>query len=155
MAAGIGEAASVIGILGLAGETIKASSKLYTFCKAYQSLDVQFEKISNELVGLENDIGRIEATVKIVADDASLREQFVNLGITLTECRKCIEVWTKRIEDLDLESMKGRKAFVTKLKVVADRDYFPSIQREIRDFRGRINTALNLFDLYVDGEQSL
>lgn len=71
MASELGVASSIIGIFGLAGETIKASSKLYIFCKAYRSLDIWFENIGKELGDLENDVRRIEATAKVVATDAS------------------------------------------------------------------------------------
>lgn len=147
--AGIGEASSVIAIAGLAGDTIKASFKLYTFCKSYESLDSNFEEIAKELQGLQDDVQQIERLSPTAPIDPTFNQQFSHLGLALADCRKFVEEWTKRIAALDLGSGKGRKAFVKKLKIVADQEYFPRIREGIMNHRKRINTSLNTLELYV------
>jgi hypothetical protein len=143
--AGLGEAASIAGIISLAGQTLQATSTLYTFCKTYRNIHIEFEQTSKELEGLRNILQQIE---RFATDDTSRislpTDAVSGLQESLSECRKDIEMWAQKVELLGIADAKGAKRVLTKIKVSADKDYFKRPRERLCIHRAQIGLSLGL-----------
>jgi hypothetical protein len=72
MAGGLGEAASIAGIIGVVGQTIQATTKLYTFCKVYRSIHKDFELVGEDVECLQYSLIQAERLLPFLcASDCS------------------------------------------------------------------------------------
>lgn len=80
MAAGLGKAAAIAGIVSLAGQTVQSMSTLYTFCKTYKNVHVQFEQVGKELEDLRTFLVKVESlTTNETAGTSQHAESFAML----------------------------------------------------------------------------
>jgi septation ring formation regulator EzrA len=146
--AGLGEAASIAGLISLAGQTIQATSKLYTFFQTYKTIHTQFERTGQELESLEDVLRQIERVITNATVKGSTPiDVIVTLEARVKECRDDIEKWTKKVELLGLDGAKSTKRVITKLKVTADKAYFTRVREQLCFHRSQINLSLGVLGL--------
>ncbi|PQE26680.1 hypothetical protein CJF30_00011107 [Rutstroemia sp. NJR-2017a BBW] len=148
MATGLGEAASIAGVISLAGLTIQATSMLYTFCKTYEDIDVQFRQTGKELENLQNILRQIE---RFTTDGTLLSTDAISiLKARISECQHDIELWNQKLALLGFDKAKGTKRFLTKIKMSADKAYFTKIRERLCIHRAQIDLSLGLLGIDVN-----
>ena len=145
MMAGLGEAASFAGLISLAGQTLQATSALYTFYERYKTVDVQVEQIGKELRNLRNSLQQIEL---LATDESAKTSQPTDAAATLShhilECRDEIESWNRKLDSINLCGAQGAKRFLRKMKVSANREYLTGIRERLRFQREQLDLSLNM-----------
>ena len=125
----VAEAASVAGLVSLAGQAVQATSRLYAFIKAYKELSFETEALLKELAYLRDVLDGIAA----VAEATSSANNDVTPAIRrlhggLQRCRETIvevEGNLKRV----IEPPEGH--VLRKMKVAARKDFFDRLRQTI------------------------
>jgi hypothetical protein len=143
--AGLGEVASFAGLISLAGQTVQATSALYTFYERYKTADVQVEQIGKELRNLRDSLQQIEL---LTTDESAKASQPTDAAATLShhilECHDEIESSNRKLDSINLCGAQGTKGFLRKIKVSANREYSIGIRERLRFQREQLGLSLNL-----------
>jgi hypothetical protein len=130
--AAVGEAATIAGLLGLAGLAVQAAAKLYTYLVDYRSIHPRVADVIQELERLHPALSEISRAANLAASGAGSPPS--SLTLIFTELRSCHECINKINFDLDKVKDKTRDApqrFLEKLKLAADKDRFLKISSRL------------------------
>jgi hypothetical protein len=145
--AGIGEAATIAGLLSLAGQAVQAATVLYTYLKAYKDIHPRISDAAQELEHLHLCLSEIWKAASLAATGASASPSSLELIFTsLDKCYECM-----RQVEVDLDSVKGkaRKGLIKKLKIAAEKDYFLNITVQLSVRRQELLLLLSTSSWYV------
>ena len=121
---GLGEAASIAGIIGVAGQAISSASALYTFCKTYRHVEPDIEHTTNEVERLSTVLLQLERLVPTLSaaacSPATIRAAEYQIGA----CKNDLADWSRTVDGLDLKNARVTKRMKEKLKIAADRGFF-------------------------------
>lgn len=125
--AGIGEAATIAGLISLAGQTVHAASTLYAFFKAYRSVYPRVQEIVSALDGLLNCLSNVRqaaSTAEIVHGQGAIIDVFAAI-------KGCYELLENIETQIDPIKASGKGNIVKKLKLAAQKDYFTTIYQQL------------------------
>jgi hypothetical protein len=149
MAAGLGEAASILGILGVAGQAIESASTLYTFCKAYKVVNSELERMIQDIESLFNLLVEIKRLLPVLSATASSPEIINAAQRQIQTCNVDLASWVQKIDFLNLDTAKGPRAMYKKVKIVADKGYFAGIRTQLSSHREEITLLITVLASYV------
>ena len=139
MATGIGEAASIAGIISLAGQTIQATSKLYNFVKRYQTIDSKFEQTENHIKGLRSILQQLERITSNVDAIALIPAVAITVvRARLSDCYNDMKQYSWKVELLELDEAKGVGRVLRKIKLSADNNIFKEIGKMLANHKAQI-----------------
>jgi chromosome segregation ATPase len=145
MAGGLGEAASIAGLISLAGQTIQATSKLYTFCQTYKNINARLEQTRIEIQGLRSILQQIETiTSEATASTLVSSESLANMKARITDCRTDLENWTQKVDSFGLDEAQRAKRILTKIKLSVNKAFFAMIREQLCFHRTQIDLSLGL-----------
>ncbi|KAL9112350.1 MAG: hypothetical protein Q9227_003468 [Pyrenula ochraceoflavens] len=126
---GVGEIASVAGIISLAGQSVQVASSLYSFIEAYKQIVPEAERLLDEIERLRKIISDI-----VVVADAHL--QTANSGGSLVQrLQDAISRCSRTMSETELslkevsECSNGRRK--NRIKAAAQKGYFTDLSRRI------------------------
>jgi hypothetical protein len=91
------------GFLNLAGQTVQASSGIYTFCKAYQRVHVDIDQTRKQVENLKTVLLQVERLIlSFFATSPFSPETVSSLERQVFICRKDLEEWSDKIERFGL-----------------------------------------------------
>ena len=139
---GLGEVASIAGIISLAGQTVQTASSVYNLLKAYKRIYPRVLEIQKEIVSLQN----ILHGVANLNSQASLstRNQFSSLQACVIGCRKALESLERQLRPLEATSTGLFKRILKKAKLAADAEYFSTMYRQLQLCRADLSLQLEL-----------
>ncbi|KAL9610811.1 MAG: hypothetical protein Q9167_004511 [Letrouitia subvulpina] len=126
---GIGEAASIAGLVTIAGQCVKQISKLYSFVRDFQNVVPQTTSLFNELELLQQCLSQIQTVAsRALAVNCDFSRSVDALFGAVDRCHGSII----QIEDQLRAVYPGKKNMVwNRLKVTAARDFFARFQAQI------------------------
>lgn len=128
---GIAEAASIVGIVGVAGQTIQSASALYSFCKTYRHVESDLGRISNDVERLNVILVQLERLLTNLSAAAHTETSIRAAEYQIHACKNDLADWRQKIEGLGLKDAKAAKKIKEKLKIAADKGFFTSIHARI------------------------
>lgn len=145
--AGLGEAASVAGLIALAGSTFQAVCNVYAFCKSYQSVQPKLQGVMEELGRLKETLSQVQRVASQAATPSSgSLNTIAVLQNNICECRASLE----DLEGLVQQSQRrGRGTLFRTAKVAANPDHFAAIYRQLSSHRENLTIKLGLLAWYV------
>ena len=145
MSAGLGEVASIAGILSLAIQSLKIIDDISDFCKAYRSTDHDIQDALKDLEILRQVLIYVELTSKtdLVSSRCPLGLRTV-LRDCIVRCRQDLYTWTASVKNLVPENASQLQIFVKRIKVAANADRFTSVGYGALKHCQRINMCLHL-----------
>lgn len=147
MAAGIGEAASIAGLFGLAGQTVQAASTLYRFVQAYKNVSIEIASTTEEIVRLENVLCHAQ---KLAADTPVSTLLSPDIVAALEKdiglCRSDLQKWNEEVESLKHTQISHPRKVLNKLKIASDKGFFLLIRAGISKHLKAITAILGLLD---------
>ncbi|KAH0538027.1 hypothetical protein FGG08_005339 [Glutinoglossum americanum] len=146
MAAGLGEAAGIAGIISLTGQTVKATSALYIFCKSYKDVNSEIAKTNQDLKDLRDVLYQCRRLATGMADGAAPTDTVDLLTQQITRCQADVKDWNQKFASLGLEESKGAARFLKRLRVAADRSYFSRIMDRISSHKEQIALSLGVLE---------
>lgn len=126
---GIGEAASIAGLVAIAGQSLNISSKLFGCIKAYQSVIPQAHKLAGELNQLQDCFVQIQHITSQAID--FVPELSYHVGALLHQVSACQLTMTTMLQKLQNVDPNKRKLRWKQIKVAADGDFFIQLQAQI------------------------
>ena len=141
--AGVGEAASIAGLIVVAGQCLDQLSKLYSLVKAFQGAFEQARKLADELTLLRQCLSQIQniasPAISIVPD---LSEPVVALFTTVSRCQNTIAEIQQKIQTI----YPSKKRLIWKrVKVAAARDFFTLVQTQVLSEKQDLILRLDAF----------
>lgn len=144
--AGIGEAASIAGLVSLAGQSLHGLVGLYCFVKAYENTIPESQAIPCQIDFLRDLVSRLSA-----------RSNQINNGLISTEL---VDRLSKRLRGchstlvaMELELLPivagGRGSSTRRLKVAARRKYFTTMHSKLTAEQTSLSLILSTAILYV------
>lgn len=125
MAAGLGEAASIAGIISLAGQTLQAITTITAFCKAYKNVHTDIAKASTSLELLRRVLLQIETTATFSLVPSRCPPALIShLRDCVSKCREDLHVWIEWTKKVDFGNSGGLEKVWKRAKVAADRSQF-------------------------------
>lgn len=149
MAAGIGEAASILGILGVAGQAIESASTLYTFCKAYKEVTSELERMLTDIESLISLLVEIKRLLPALSAASASPGILDAVQRQVQTCNADLATWTEKIDSLGLDTAMGPKPMLKKVKIAADKGYFAGIRAKLSSKREEITLLIALLASYV------
>jgi hypothetical protein len=142
----IGEAASIAGIIGLAGQAIQAASAVYNLLEAYRRVSSRVLEIQEEIASLQQILEGV-ATLGTQSSE-SATAQLTDLHTSVLKCQSVLEQLKMRLQPLKITST-GFKRFFKKAKLAADTEYFSTISHQIHLCRADVSLHLELLQRYI------
>lgn len=127
--AGIGEAATIAGLLNLAGQAVQVATGLYTYLKAYKDIHPRISDAAQELEQLHLCLSEIWKAASLAASGAGPPPS--SLALIFASLKKCQDCMRQIESDLDSVKTKARKIRLKKLKIAAEKDYFLNISVQL------------------------
>jgi hypothetical protein len=124
--AGVGEAASIAGLVSLAGQTVQAASTLYAFFKAYKSVHPKIQEVASALEGLLNCLSNVRRAASGAEIVYRQRKIDVFAGI-----KDCYELLNDIETQLDPIRANTKGCMGKKLKIAVQKDYFTVIYQQL------------------------
>ena len=153
MAAGLGEAASIAGIVSLAFQCLEAIAATLDFCKAYNEAQADVQRALNDLELLQQVLVDVETTAaKALVPSKCPASLVAFLHKCVACCRRDLISWVSSIKPLQLNYASGVPKVWKKIKIAADGKRFSSIATSAMMHTHRINTCLELIDCGLDLE---
>jgi hypothetical protein len=147
MATRVGEAASILGILGVTGQAVESASTLYTFCKAYKQVHSELENTTREVQCLVNVLFQLEHCLPPLLAAECPVETINAIQREMVACREDLARWTQKIDSLDLSAAKG--TMLKKVKIAADKSYFAGMRGQLSSHRELITALMTVLGSYV------
>src|SRR6186713_2384188 len=97
MMSGLGEAASIAGLISLAGQAVQATSALYTFIQTYKHTKPKLLGIADEIAQLQRTIIDIRAIANHAAATPEIDGYCLRLHGKLLTCQSRIRGWKEKI----------------------------------------------------------
>jgi hypothetical protein len=145
MAAGLGEAAGIAGLLSLAGQTLQAASTIYGFVHSYKSVSAEIASIAGETLRLQDLLVHVR---KFVADigvfNAPSPDIVARLRIEITTCQADLERWNAGIEALRDTHCSWPRKLLQRVKIASEKGFFSPIRLGISAHLENIGTILGL-----------
>ncbi|MCJ1264117.1 hypothetical protein MMC22_003988 [Lobaria immixta] len=146
--AGVGEAASIAGLITVAGQCLDLLSKLYTLVKAFQDVFPQARKLADELTLLRQCLSQIQniasRAVNIVPD---LSEPVTALFTTVSRCENTVCQIEQKIQTIHPSK---KKLIWNRVKVAAARDFFTLLQAQVLSEKQDLILRLDAFSCELD-----
>lgn len=145
--AGIGEAASIAGLIALAGSTLQSACNLYSFCKSYQSVQPKLQGVSEEIDRLKETLSQVQIVVSHAA--TPLPSSFSNITAlqnSICRCQTSLEDIERKIKQ---GQIRGRFMFLRTAKLAANPDQFAAISRQLSSHREDLMIKLESLAWYV------
>lgn len=127
--AGIGEAATIAGLLSLAGQAVQAATVLYTYLKAYKNVHPRIADAAAELEHLHPCLSEIWKAASLAVSGAGPPPS--SLALIFASLKRCHDCMSQIESGLDSVKTKARKSLLKKLKVAAEKDYFLNISVQL------------------------
>ena len=141
--AGLGEAASLAGLISLAGQAIQGVSKIYAFIKAYQTIAPKAQVVAKELELLKQALSQTQITASratIVVPE--LRAPIELLHAAVSSCQTRLSQISRDNEVLPLQK---KTAVWKRIKVAALQDYFAAIHAQLSSEKESLLLRLSAF----------
>ena len=140
---GVGEAASIAGLIAAAGQCLDLLSKLYTLAKAFQDAFPQARKLTDELTLLRQCLSQIQniasRAINIVPD---LSEPVKPLFTTVSRCENTVVQIEQKIQTILLSK---KKMLWNRFKIAAARDFFTLLQAQVLSEKQDLILRLDAF----------
>lgn len=141
--AGVGEAASIAGLITVAGQCLDLLLKLYTLVKAFQDAFPQARKLADELTLLRQCLSQIQNIASrannIVPD---LSEPVRALFTTVSRCENTVLQIEQKIQTIHPSK---KKLIWNRVKVTAARDFFTLLQAQVLSEKQDLILRLDAF----------
>jgi hypothetical protein len=132
MAAGIGEAASIAGIINLAGQAVQAVTTIAAFCNAYKSVHQDITRASRDLEILRRVLLQVETTATFALLPSRCPQDLLShLRDCISACRKDLHEWNDWSRKVDLDCAGGLERIWKKVKVAADKSHFSKLSNGV------------------------
>ena len=140
----VGEVASIAGIISIAGQTLQASSALYTFIQTYKGVGPKLLEIAEEVTRLQKTLAAIRTIASRAAASLEIAEYCSRLHDKLAACETNIQRWRDRLA-LGLESSSKAEGFFKKVKIATNRNFFGDLRSQIVQCREELILELSIF----------
>ncbi|KIX00294.1 uncharacterized protein Z518_10433 [Rhinocladiella mackenziei CBS 650.93] len=147
MAAGLGETASIAGIVSLVLQSIEAITAINDFCRAYKAAHGDVLRASQDLELLQ----QVLIQTKNAASSDMIHSKCPSNQVTclrncVSRCQQDLGSWISLIRQLETSNIHGIHRVWKKIKIAADGKKFNSITIAALMHTQRINTCLQLID---------
>lgn len=143
-------AASIAGLVGLAGLFVQSASTLYTYCHNVPRVGTEVEAVIREIQRLQDTLKPLELvaepetasifSTKAVAIIRNLKEE-------IEQCTADIQTWLQIMRSLKKEDGKPMKNLITRLKSAADKSRFSQMRQQISSHRSQLVVLIDLLEL--------
>jgi len=128
MAAGIGEAASIAGIISLAGQAVQAVTTITAFCNAYKNVHQDIVRASRDLEILRRVLLHVETTATFALLPSRCPQGLLShLRDCISACRKDLHEWNDWSRKVNLDCAGRLEKIWKKLKIAADKSHFSKL----------------------------
>ena len=141
--AGLGEAAGVAGLIGLAGQCLEQLSKLHAFTKAFQNAAPEAMKITDELMLLRQCLNQVHGLAsRAVSLEPDLPDSIRALSAAVSKCHKAILDIEQKIRSIH----PGEKRVAwSKFKVAMSKDYYTRLYNQLSHEKQDLMLRLDAF----------
>ena len=150
MAAGLGEAASIAGLLSLAGQTLQAASTIYTFIHNYKGVSAEIDSVAGHVLRLQDLLVHVQ---KLMTNADLLNppspDMLARLRTGIATCQADLITWNGRIEALRNSQLSRPKKLLQKVKIASDHRFFSPIRSDISAHFQNLSTILGLLTWYA------
>lgn len=144
---GVGEAASVAGLVALAGQTVEVAGKTYRLVRAYKNVSPQAEAVVSEVQTLSDRLRQIHR----FGGDANIMAP--ELGIDVSPLYNAVEQCRCGLDAVGAEMEKLRATGSghgwKKMKAVMMKDIFSGAQRQISSLKQDLMLQMDILKWYV------
>lgn len=145
----VGVAASIAGILSIAGHTIDGLVKLRQFFNSAKGAPKKVRKLLVDIGGLNSTLCQVQPVLDTIRDKHG--HPHWNLTAIVDEllddikvCEEDVREWTAVAQGLDPGSWTGLKAFFRRAKVAAGKDLFDEFRDKISGHRQKVSLSLSI-----------
>lgn len=127
---GIGEAASIAGLITISGQCVKQISNLYSFARDFHNVLPQTKSLLNELEGIQQCLSQVEsvASKALAANSCDASTSVDALFRTVDQCQGAITAMEGQLKAV----YTGKKRIVLKrLRITAAKDFFARFKAQI------------------------
>jgi hypothetical protein len=137
----VGEVASIARLISLAEQSVQAASSLYTFFKAYKNVHPKIHEVAQAL----NRLCTLLSNVWKTASRAEVQRSstYPTLTALIIGIKDCYEFLDNTEKQLDPIKTRPKDKIFTKLKIAAQKDYFPTIYERFL-WRERVLATIGL-----------
>jgi len=146
----LGAAASIAGVLSLAGQTVDGILKLQNFFKDVSSASRTIERFLHDISLLIKTIEDVRSLLSCASDALGTDLKIVALEIQLQDCSKDVYEWLRLAKDHHPGLSTGTKAGFKKFWVAANKAGVSGLEQEIRRHRHSLVASLSVLGRYVD-----
>ena len=132
MAGGLGEAASIAGLISLAGQTMQAITTIAAFCKAYNNVHTDIVKSATNLELLRRVLLQIEKTANFsLAPSRCPPALMSHLRDCVSACRQDMHSWLEWTKSIDISKAGRLEKIWKKIRVAADQNHFSRLSNGV------------------------
>ena len=127
---GIGEAASIAGLITISAQCVKQISNLYSFARDFQNVLPQTTSLLNELEGIQQRLSQVGnvASKALTANSCDVSTSVDALFRTVDQCQNAITAMERQLRVV----YTGKKKMVwNRLKITAAKDFFARFQAQL------------------------
>lgn len=138
-------AASVAGLISLAGLTAQAVGTLYTFCHNYKHASDNVRDLFDDLNGLQTILQQLQIfppSSAFQAGTVQLLERQLNL------CKVDVERWQEHADKVDPGPPKGIRNFKRTSKAALQQTHINDLRAKISAHRGQLGLLLEMLGRY-------
>ena len=147
MAGGIGEAASIAGIISLAAQTVQAITTITAFCKAYKNVHDDIVRASTDLEVLRRILLHVETTATFaLVPNRCPPALLTHLRDCISACRQDLHHWNAWNQKTDLDHTSGLEKIWKKIKIAADKSHFSKLSDRVSAHVGGITLCCQLLN---------
>lgn len=143
----VGAAASVAGLLSLAGQAITGIIKLRAFVKDIAAAPKIVNAFMKEVDSFEGSLAQVRQLLEQLQSKQHNAAKHLDLDVLqnqLTSCAEDIEQWLVTARLVDPGTEKGAKAFIRKLRVAVDKDGFSEFHDQIARLQRWLGISLSV-----------
>jgi len=147
----VAAASSIIGILGVIGQSVSGLAKLQKFFDEYERAPHLVKKLKRDISGLETTLLEVQEVVQLfqkaenVNSSEILKTSTATLDKQVKLCSDDIKLWVKETEDLNPKLKSGFKTFFTRLKfAMLGAERFQAFASDVIKHRQSIGNSLSL-----------
>ena len=127
---GIGEAASIAGLITISGQCVKQISNLYSFARDFRNVLPQTTSLLKELEGIQQCLSQVEsvASKALVGSSCDVSASVDALFRTVDQIQGAVRAIERQLKAI----YAGKKKTVwNQLKITAAKDFFARFQAQI------------------------
>lgn len=140
----LGAAASVAGILSLAGESIKAVFTLYRFYEDVDQASDTVRRFMRDINSLIQVLENVQHLLRKIDEKDTTKYILASLQIELDDCNKDVYAWLALAREMNPGTSTGTKKTLKKFMAAIRKSSLSDIGDQMVAHRSNINTALNV-----------